>query len=163
MHSEFEMSMIGELNFFLGLQIKQLKEGTFTNQAKYIRDILKKFNMEETKTMKTPMSSSIKLDKDEKGKSMYRGMIGLKARVSVLDCTFFLSHATTKDGLATHGDGFKVDFPTLVRAFYSRTTYGIGGPIISIIRGVEIRLDPENIYHIFNIAPIGLKVYESKI
>ena len=63
MHSEFEMSMMGELNFFLGLQIKQLKEGTFINQA-----------------MKTPMSSSIKLDKDEKGKSidstMYRGMIG---------------------------------------------------------------------------------------
>ncbi|KAL6347387.1 hypothetical protein AAG906_018520 [Vitis piasezkii] len=80
MHSEFEMSMIGELNFFLGLQIKQLKEGTFINQAKYIRDILKRFNMEEAKTMKTPMSSSIKLDKDEKGKSidstMYRGMIG---------------------------------------------------------------------------------------
>ncbi|RVW51241.1 hypothetical protein CK203_111836 [Vitis vinifera] len=80
MHSEFEMSMMGELNFFLGLQIKQLKEGTFINQAKYIRDLLKRFNMEEAKTMKTPMSSSIKLDKDEKGKSidstMYRGMIG---------------------------------------------------------------------------------------
>ncbi|KAL6337897.1 hypothetical protein AAG906_002362 [Vitis piasezkii] len=80
MHSEFEMSMIGELNFFLGLQIKQLKEGTFINQAKYIRDLLKRFNMEEAKTMKTPMSSSIKLDKDEKGKSidstLYRGMIG---------------------------------------------------------------------------------------
>ncbi|KAL6348530.1 hypothetical protein AAG906_013150 [Vitis piasezkii] len=80
MHSEFEMSMMGELNFFLGLQIKQLKEGTFINQAKYIRDLLKRFNLEEAKTMKTPMSSSIKLDKDEKGKSidstMYRGMIG---------------------------------------------------------------------------------------
>ncbi|RVW24427.1 Retrovirus-related Pol polyprotein from transposon RE1 [Vitis vinifera] len=80
MHSEFEMSMMGELNFFIGLQIKQLKEGTFINQAKYIRDLLKRFNMEEAKTMKTPMSSSIKLDKDEKGKSidstMYRGMIG---------------------------------------------------------------------------------------
>ncbi|RVW39424.1 hypothetical protein CK203_099519 [Vitis vinifera] len=80
MHSEFEMSMMGELNFFLRLQIKQLKEGTFINQAKYIRDLLKRFNMEEAKTMKTPMSSSIKLDKDEKGKSvnstMYRGMIG---------------------------------------------------------------------------------------
>ncbi|RVW33262.1 Retrovirus-related Pol polyprotein from transposon RE1 [Vitis vinifera] len=79
-YSEFEMSMMGELNFFLGLQIKQLKEGTFINQAKYIRDLLKRFNMEEAKTMKTPMSSSIKLDKDEKGKSidstMYRGMIG---------------------------------------------------------------------------------------
>ena len=74
------MSMMGELNFFLGLQIKQLKEGTFINQAKYIRDLLKRFNMEEAKTMKTPMSSSIKLDKDEKGKcidsTMYRGMIG---------------------------------------------------------------------------------------
>nr|CAN66523.1 hypothetical protein VITISV_014781 [Vitis vinifera] len=72
--------MMGELNFFLGLQIKHLKEGTFINQPKYIRDLLKRFNMEEAKTMKTPMSSSIKLDKDEKGKSidstMYRGMIG---------------------------------------------------------------------------------------
>ncbi|KAL6318562.1 hypothetical protein AAG906_000640 [Vitis piasezkii] len=80
MHSEFEMSMMGELNFFLGLQIKQLKEGTFINQAKYIKDLLKRFNMEETKVMKTPMSLSIKLDMDEKGKSidstMYRGMIG---------------------------------------------------------------------------------------
>ena len=80
MHSEFEISMMGELDFFLGLQIKQLKKGTFINQAKYIRDFLKKFNMEEAKTMKTLMSSSIKVDKDEKGKSidstMYRGMIG---------------------------------------------------------------------------------------
>ena len=77
MHSEFEMSMMRELNFFLRLQIKQLKEGTFINQAKYIRDLLKRFNMEEAKT---PMSSSIKLDMDEKGKpvnsTMYRGMIG---------------------------------------------------------------------------------------
>ena len=57
------------------------KEWKFViNQAKYIRDLLKRFNMEEAKTMKTPMSSSIKLDKDEKGKSidstMYRDMIG---------------------------------------------------------------------------------------
>ncbi|RVW21821.1 hypothetical protein CK203_112577 [Vitis vinifera] len=66
MHSEFEMSMMGELNFFLGLQIKQLKEGTFINQAKYIKDLLKRFNMEEAKVMKTPISSSIKLDMDEK-------------------------------------------------------------------------------------------------
>ncbi|KAL6349773.1 hypothetical protein AAG906_001660 [Vitis piasezkii] len=70
MHSEFEMSMMRELNFFLGLQIKQLKEGTFINQAKYIRDLLKRFNMEEAKTMKTSMSSSIKLDKNKKGKPL---------------------------------------------------------------------------------------------
>ncbi|RVW70631.1 hypothetical protein CK203_056516 [Vitis vinifera] len=60
----------GELNYFLGLQIKQLKEGTFINQAKYIKDLLKRFNMEEAKVMKTPMSSSIKLDMDEKGHSL---------------------------------------------------------------------------------------------
>ena len=70
MYSEFEMSMIGELNFFLGLQIKQLKEGTFINQAKYIRDLLKKFNLEKVKAKNTPMGSSIKLDMDEKGKSV---------------------------------------------------------------------------------------------
>ncbi|RVW58631.1 hypothetical protein CK203_111726 [Vitis vinifera] len=57
---------IGELNFFLGLQIKQLKEGTFINQAKFIKDLLKRFNMEEAKTIKTLMISSIKLDKNEK-------------------------------------------------------------------------------------------------
>ena len=53
-------------------------------------------------------------------------------------------------------------FSTLVRAFYSRATYGLGGPIISIVRGVEIQLDPESICRIFDIAPVGLKVYESK-
>ena len=80
MHSEFKMSMMGELNFFLSLQIKQLKGGTFINQAKYVRDLLKKLNLEEVKAKKTPMGSSIKLDMDEKGKSVdqtkYRGMRG---------------------------------------------------------------------------------------
>ena len=60
-HSEFEMSMMRDLNFFLCLQIKQPKEGTFINQAKYVRDLLKKYNLEEVKTKSTPMSSSIKL------------------------------------------------------------------------------------------------------
>ena len=53
-------------------------------------------------------------------------------------------------------------FPKLVRAFYLRVTYGLGGPIISTIRGVEIQPDPKSIYRIFNIAPVGLRVYESK-
>ena len=54
-------------------------------------------------------------------------------------------------------------FSTLVRVFYSRVTYGMGSPIISTIRGVKIRLDPESIYHIFDIALVGLRVYESKM
>ena len=54
-------------------------------------------------------------------------------------------------------------FPTLMRAFYSRVTYGMGGPIISIVKRVEIRLDLENICRIFDITPVGLRVYESKM
>ena len=57
---------------------------------------------------------------------------------------------------------FEPIFPNLVREFYSRVTYRLGGPIISTVRGVEIQLDPESIFHIFDIPPIGLKVYESK-
>ena len=79
LHSEFKMSMIGELNYFLGLQIKQLKESIFINQAKYVRDLLKKYNLEEVKTKSTPISSCIKLDMDENGKPVDqtkdRGMI----------------------------------------------------------------------------------------
>ncbi|GMI76746.1 hypothetical protein HRI_001343900 [Hibiscus trionum] len=80
MQGEFEMSMMGELSFFLGLQIKQMSDGTFINQAKYVSDMLKKFGLENAKPQATPMSSSIKLDKDEGGKcvdsKLYRSMIG---------------------------------------------------------------------------------------
>ncbi|GJQ96022.1 retrovirus-related pol polyprotein from transposon TNT 1-94 [Tanacetum coccineum] len=81
MHDEFEMSMMGELNFFLGLQIKQLDDGIFFNQSKYIKEMLKKFGLEDSKPIKTPMSTETKLTRDEEGKSVdntkYRGMIGL--------------------------------------------------------------------------------------
>ncbi|GJU15210.1 retrovirus-related pol polyprotein from transposon TNT 1-94 [Tanacetum coccineum] len=80
MHDEFEMSMMGELNFFLGLQIKQMEDGIFFNQSKYIKEMLKKFGLEDSKPMKTSMSSDIKLTKDEECESVdsikYRGMIG---------------------------------------------------------------------------------------
>ncbi|GJV00059.1 retrovirus-related pol polyprotein from transposon TNT 1-94 [Tanacetum coccineum] len=70
MHDEFEMSMISELNFFLRLQIKQMKDGIFFNQSKYIKEMLKKFGLEDTKPMKTPMSSDTKLTKDEECESV---------------------------------------------------------------------------------------------
>ncbi|KAK8978841.1 hypothetical protein V6N11_034749 [Hibiscus sabdariffa] len=68
MQGEFEMSMMGELSFFLGLQIKQRKDETFINQAKYIKENLKKLVLENVKPQATPMSSSNELDKDEGGK-----------------------------------------------------------------------------------------------
>jgi len=74
------MSLMGELNFFLGLQIKQDKEGIFVHQSKYTKELLKKFKMSDCKHAATPMSSSIKIDSDEHGKpvdqKVYRGMIG---------------------------------------------------------------------------------------
>ncbi|GJX76945.1 retrovirus-related pol polyprotein from transposon TNT 1-94 [Tanacetum coccineum] len=70
MHDEFEMSMMGELNFFLGLQIKQMEDGIFFNQSKYIKEMLKKFGLKDSKPMKTPMSSDTKLTKDEECESV---------------------------------------------------------------------------------------------
>jgi transposase InsO family protein len=80
MCSEFEMSLMGELNFFLGLQVHQSKKGIFVNQSKYTKDLLKKFKMDQSKAAKTPMSSTLSLDQDKTGISVnqkeYRGMIG---------------------------------------------------------------------------------------
>jgi hypothetical protein len=64
MEKEFEISMIGELSFFLGLQIKQIEE-TFVSQAKYIKDMLKKFGMKDAKGITTPMSTNGSLDNDK--------------------------------------------------------------------------------------------------
>ena len=61
MSREFEMSMIGELSFFHGLQIKQLKKGTFVCQSKYVKDILKKFvwkMQNQSRLLWTPMGIS---------------------------------------------------------------------------------------------------------
>ena len=62
MSKEFEMSMIGELTFFLGFQVKQMREGIFISQEKYTKDLLKRFKMDECKPIKTPMPSNGHLD-----------------------------------------------------------------------------------------------------
>jgi hypothetical protein len=66
--TEFEMSMIDELNFFLGFQIKQMDHGTFVFQDKYLKDILKKFDMENCKPNKTHMATNAHLNLDVEGK-----------------------------------------------------------------------------------------------
>jgi hypothetical protein len=94
MSKEFEMSMMGELQFFLGLQIKQAKEGTFVHIAKYTKDILKKFKMEDSKPLWTPMSTTTALDADEDGEPVdqneYQSMISslLYLTVTRLDIQF---------------------------------------------------------------------------
>jgi hypothetical protein len=74
------MSMMGELTFFLGIQLKQMKQGTFVHQAKYTKDLMKKFNMAKLKPVSTPMSSATSLGPDEDDEAVnqrdYRSMIG---------------------------------------------------------------------------------------
>jgi hypothetical protein len=78
--NEFQMSMMGELTFFFGIQVKQTKEGIFIHQAKYTKDLIKKFNMAELKPMSTPMIMTAALDPDENGEAVeqreYMSMIG---------------------------------------------------------------------------------------
>ncbi|KAK6153484.1 hypothetical protein DH2020_013123 [Rehmannia glutinosa] len=97
MQGKFEMSMMGELTFFLGLQVKQLKDGTFISQTKYTRDLMKKFGMEEKSSVKIPMNTSVKMDMDADGKAVdqtrYRALIRslLYLTASRLDITFAVS------------------------------------------------------------------------
>jgi hypothetical protein len=72
--------MMEELTFFLGFQLKQTKQGTFVHQAKYMKDLMKKFNMAELKPLSTPMSSAASLGPDKYGEAVdqreFRSMIG---------------------------------------------------------------------------------------
>ncbi|GKA09146.1 putative ribonuclease H-like domain-containing protein [Tanacetum coccineum] len=80
MHKKFQMSSMGELTFFLGLQVKQKNDGIFISQDKYVTDILKKFSFSDVKTVSTPMETHKPLLKYADGKDidehMYRSMIG---------------------------------------------------------------------------------------
>ncbi|GJY48764.1 uncharacterized mitochondrial protein-like protein [Tanacetum coccineum] len=80
MHEKFQMSSMGELTFFLGLQVQQKKDGIFISQDKFVAEILKKFRFTEVKTASTPMETQKPLLKNEDGEEvhvhMYRSMIG---------------------------------------------------------------------------------------
>jgi len=77
MKSEFEISMMDEVNYFLGLQVKQSKDDIFICQTKYCNDLLRKIETEKCKAISTPMSTSCHLDQDVPEKPIdqtkYRG------------------------------------------------------------------------------------------
>ena len=80
MKKEYEISMVGELNYFLGLQVKQRKDEIFISQDKYAKNLVKRFGLDSKKHASTPMSSSIKLSSDlvgvEVDPTLYRSIIG---------------------------------------------------------------------------------------
>jgi hypothetical protein len=86
MSKEFKISMIGELSFFLDLQVKQTKYETLICQSKYVNDLLKIFGMDNSKPIKTPMSINAYLDLDEGDNS-----IDLKLYRSMIDSLLYLT------------------------------------------------------------------------
>ncbi|KAI3714956.1 hypothetical protein L6452_21919 [Arctium lappa] len=80
MHKGFKMSSMGELTFFLGLQVKQKEDGIFISQSKYVQDILTKFGFSEAKLASTPMETHKQITADLEGEDVdahhYRSMIG---------------------------------------------------------------------------------------
>ena len=79
MQSKYEMSIMGELTYFLSLQVKQVNDGIFINQTKYIYDLLKKFDLSDCSSAKTPMATASKLELNTKESkidiSNYRVMV----------------------------------------------------------------------------------------
>ncbi|GKF54259.1 uncharacterized mitochondrial protein-like protein [Tanacetum coccineum] len=98
MHEKFQMSSMGELIFFLGLQVQQKKDGISICQDKYVDEILKKFGFTEVKTASTPIETQKPLLKDENGEEvdvhMYRSMIG---SLMYLQSKSFTSSCCEKD------------------------------------------------------------------
>ena len=94
------MSLLGELSFFMGLHIRQRNQGIFISQTKYIREMLKRFRMEDCKPVITPMQTSCKLSKDDDSKSTdqrkYRSMISslLYVTTSKIDVMKVVWHVT---------------------------------------------------------------------
>ncbi|MCH83694.1 gag-pol polyprotein [Trifolium medium] len=96
MQSEFEMSLVGELTYFLGIQVKQMDDTIFISQSKYAKNIVKKFGLESASHKRTPATTHLKLTKDEKDidvdQSLYKSMIRslLYLTASRPDITFAL-------------------------------------------------------------------------
>jgi hypothetical protein len=86
MENEFQMSMMRELTFFLGIQVKQTKEDIFVHQAKYTKDLIKKFAITDAKLVSTPMSIMTTLDPDEDGEA-----VDQREYMSMLDSLLYLT------------------------------------------------------------------------
>ncbi|GJW70493.1 putative ribonuclease H-like domain-containing protein [Tanacetum coccineum] len=107
MQSRFQMSSMGELTFFLGLQVKQNKEGIFISQDKYVAEILKKFDLVNVKVAITPMETKLPLTKDEEAFDvdvhLYRSMIGnskdFSSQCCQEDLQYQSSEASIRDSL----------------------------------------------------------------
>jgi hypothetical protein len=91
MMQKFKMSMMGELTYFLGFQVKQLKDGTFISQMKYTQDLLKRFGMKDAKPTKTPMGTDGHIDRSMIGSLLHLCASRPDIMLSVCMCARFQS------------------------------------------------------------------------
>nr|GFB76077.1 uncharacterized mitochondrial protein AtMg00810-like [Tanacetum cinerariifolium] len=123
MKDKFQMSSMGELTFFLGLQVKQQKDGIFISQDKYVAEILRKFRLTKEKSASTPINTEKPLLKDPDGEDVdvhtYRSMIGslMYLTSSRPDIMFAISQRKATFGLVI-SKGF-----TLYLVSYSDSDY----------------------------------------
>ena len=132
MQTEFEMSMIGELSYFLGLRINQSSAGIFISQGKYLKEMLKRFQMEDSTLVSTPMVVGCKLSKDDISPDVdqrtYLSMIG-----SLMYITTSLSDIIKVVGMVGHYQSApkKIHLGAVKRIFTylkGTMTYGIWYP-----------------------------------
>ncbi|KAI3493174.1 hypothetical protein L1887_42164 [Cichorium endivia] len=132
MKSKFQMSMMGKINFFLGLQIKQSKEGIFINQQKYTKSLLERFGMTNCSKAKVPLPAGTRLnpslDKPKTDVHQYRSMIGslLYLTASRPDIMFAVCNCARyqADPREPHLAAVK----TIFRYLHGTTAYGLWYP-----------------------------------
>ncbi|GJV93164.1 putative ribonuclease H-like domain-containing protein [Tanacetum coccineum] len=149
MKSRFQMSSMGELTFFLGLQVKQKEDGIFISQDKYVAEILKKFDFVSVKTASTPIETQKPLVKDEEASDvdvhLYRSMIGSLMYLTasrpdimfaVCACSRFqvtpkTSHLSAVKRIFRHLDGKKkfVMYPRLISIFLDKQLMNVPVPL----------------------------------
>ena len=123
------MSMVGELNYFLGLQVKQREDEIFISQEEYAKNLVKRFGLDSKKHISTPMSSSAKLSHDAAGvevdPTLYRSMISslLYLTASKLDIAFSVGVCARFQ--ATPKESHLIAIKRIIRYINGKSDYGI--------------------------------------
>jgi hypothetical protein len=135
MEKEFQISMMRELTFFLGIQVKQMKQGTFVHQTKYTNDLIKKFTMADAKPVSTPMSMTTSLDPDEDGEAVDQWSTGARSAPS---CTSW-QHGQTSSSLCACVHAFRLSHALRIVKQFSESS-GISNKLFSLEFGILLLL-----------------------
>ena len=129
MKREFEMSMVGKLNYFLGLQVKQRKDRIFIFQEKYAKNLVKRFGLNSKKHTFTPMISSAKLSRDAAGVEMdptlYRSMIDSLLYLTASRPNIAFSVGVCAQFQGTPKESHLTTVKRIIRYINSTSDYGI--------------------------------------